>query len=61
MDKYPPLSDGPSLPLDHKRIAEAAASRAHFLLWLAEKILVSSDVTLRKTISKELRQLAEGK
>jgi hypothetical protein len=61
MDKYNPASDTPSLPSDHRLIREAALDRSNYLLWLAEKIMISSDITLRRTIARELRQLAEGK
>jgi hypothetical protein len=62
MDKYNPATGNlPSVPADHRLVYEAAANRANYLLWLAEKIMISSDITLRRTVARELRQLAEGK
>ena len=58
MDTYPPHSDIPATLDDIERIKQAATERARYLCWLADKLELSSDYHLRKTISGILRQLA---
>jgi hypothetical protein len=41
-------------------IIRAAAERARFLRWIAEKLLVTDDIHIRREAARALLQLTEG-
>jgi hypothetical protein len=41
----------------HEAIRRAAEERVHFIRWIADKLLVTDDVLIRKEASKLLKEL----
>ena len=51
--------DKPATPQDLEAVRRAAQDRAHFMRWIAEKLLVTDDKHIRREAAEILRQLAE--
>lgn len=52
-------NDTPCTPEDRRRIVLAAMHRADYLRWLADALLRTDDIAIRKAASAELVQLLE--
>lgn len=51
------MTDTPCTADDRERIVAAARERTAYLLWLADKLVLTSDVAIRAAAAKELRHL----
>jgi hypothetical protein len=54
-------TDQPCTPDQRAAIVRAAAERANFLRWLADKLLRADDINIRREAARALIQLTEGK
>jgi hypothetical protein len=53
-------NDPPCTTEDRAAIVRAATERARFLRWIAEKLLRTDDINIRREAARALLQLTEG-
>ena len=49
--------DTPSTATQHQAIHRAAVERAQFLRWIAEKLLITDDIAIRREAARAILQL----
>lgn len=52
-------TEAPCTAADRAAVVRAANDRANFLRWLADKLIITDDILIRKEAAAALRQLSE--
>lgn len=53
-------TDTPCTQADREAVIRAAAQRAHYIRWIADKLLITPDLFIRKEAARILKQLTEA-